>query len=40
MPPALRKRPVFLACAAAAPAHLSPASSTRMLTRPVMAVSR
>lgn len=40
MPPALRKRPVLPACAAAAPAHLSPASSTPMLTRLVKAVSR
>jgi hypothetical protein len=40
MPPALRKRPVLPACAAAAPARLSPGSSTPALTRLAKAVSR
>lgn len=40
MPPALRKRPVLPACAAAAPTDLSPGSSIPTLTRFVKAVIR
>lgn len=40
MPPALRKRPALLACAAATPAHMPPGSSTSILARLMHEVSR
>lgn len=40
MPPALRKRPAFPACAAATPAHLPTGSSMFLLTRLVPVVAR